>query len=244
MSAPLVSVICTAFNHADYIRETLDGFLAQRCDFPIEVIVHDDASKDGTAEIIREYTALHPHLFVPILQPENVYSRGGRPWFICFERARGKYIAICEGDDVWTDPLKLQRQVNDLEAHPDRMLSFHDVSVIDDSGGVFAKYKRYSDMAWNGLDPGRDRYDLHDLIRASLCPTCSVVFRKPEPFVVPEWIRSLPFADQPLFIWVARGGSIQCEPGELAAYRRHEASSSRTAAGTDRAPARGDRGPR
>lgn len=233
-AAPVISVVCTAFNHGRYIRETLQGFVDQRCAYPVEFIVHDDASTDDTATIIREFAERYPQLFVPIIQPQNVYSKGGRPWFICFERARGKYVAICEGDDVWTDPLKLQRQVDDMEQHPDRMLNFHDVGVIDDSGGLFSKVKRYSDMDWNGLVAGREEYDMHDLLRSSLCPTCSVVFRKPQPFNVPAWLLTLPFADQPLFIWLARNGTIRCLPGEMAAYRRHEASSSRTAAGTDR----------
>lgn len=230
---PLLTVVCTAFNHAAYIRGTLDGFVQQRRNFPMEVIVHDDASTDGTSDIVREYADRYPDLIVPLIQPENVYSKGGRPWFICFERARGKYIAICEGDDVWTDPDKAQKQVDDFETHPDRMLSFHDVGVIDETGR-FGHVQRYSDFDWNIMDPKRSDYDLHDLIRATLCPTCSVMFRKPEPFSVPGWMLTLPFADQPLFIWMARNGTIRFHQGEMASYRRHTASSSRTTAGTDR----------
>lgn len=124
MPNPLVSISCITYNHINYIREAIEGFLIQQTSFQIEILIHDDASTDGTADIIREYEQEYPELIFPIYQTENQYSKGGMPDKINRERARGKYLAYCEGDDYWTDPLKLQKQVDFLEAHPEYSLSY------------------------------------------------------------------------------------------------------------------------
>jgi glycosyltransferase involved in cell wall biosynthesis len=114
---PLVSVSCATYNHENYIRDSLEGFLIQKTTFPIEILIHDDASTDGTADIIKEYEKKHPDLIFPIYQKENQYSKGLTiSSTFNWPRARGKYIALCEGDDYWTDPYKLQKQVEFLEA--------------------------------------------------------------------------------------------------------------------------------
>lgn len=123
---PLVSICCAAYNQAAYIRDALDGFIMQQTNFPFEIVIHDDASTDGTAEIIKEYAAKHPNLFRPEYETENQFKKGE---IYNIPRARGKYIAFCEGDDYWTDPTKLQRQVDFLESHPDYTLYSH-ASVI------------------------------------------------------------------------------------------------------------------
>jgi len=116
----LVSICCLAYNHEPYIRECLEGFMMQKTTFPFEVLIHDDASTDNTATIIREYEAQYPDIIKPIYQSENQYSKGvGVTRVYQFSRAKGKYIAMCEGDDYWTDPYKLQKQVDFLEANPD-----------------------------------------------------------------------------------------------------------------------------
>ena len=122
----MVSIISLAYNHASYIRECLDGFMMQKTNFAFEVLIHDDASTDGTADIIREYEAKYPDIIKPIYQTENQYSKGipiGCTYL--YPRAKGKYIALCEGDDYWTDPLKLQKQVDFLESHPDYVMCSH-----------------------------------------------------------------------------------------------------------------------
>lgn len=114
-----VSVVCNAYNHGLYIRKALDGFVMQKTSFPFEVLVHDDASTDDTAEIIREYEKRYPEIIKPIYETENQYSkRDGSLTRIQYSRVKGKYVALCEGDDYWTDPLKLQKQYDALEAHP------------------------------------------------------------------------------------------------------------------------------
>jgi glycosyltransferase involved in cell wall biosynthesis len=120
MHEPLVSISCITFNHSLYIRTCLDGLINQRTNFDYEILIYDDASNDGTREIIEEYSLRHPNIKA-ICQSENQYSKGVRGIMARFNfpRARGKYIALCEGDDYWTDPYKLQKQVDFLEQNPD-----------------------------------------------------------------------------------------------------------------------------
>ena len=121
-----VSVLCATFNHEDYLRQTLDSFIGQKTDFPFEVLVNDDASTDGTAEILREYAERYPEIIRPFYQKENLYSRRMNVYdLVFFPAARGKYIALCEGDDYWNDPEKLQLQADWLDAHPDYSACVH-----------------------------------------------------------------------------------------------------------------------
>lgn len=116
----MVTIQCFTYNHEAYIRECLEGFVMQKTKFRFEAIVHDDASTDGTADIVREYEEKYPDIIKPIYETENQYSKqDGSLQRIMDEHTHGKYIAICEGDDYWTDPYKLQKQVDFLEAHPD-----------------------------------------------------------------------------------------------------------------------------
>lgn len=109
----IVTIRCAAFNHGQYIRQTLDGFVMQKTNFAFEAIVHDDASTDNTADIIREYAEKYPDIIKPFFEKENQYSKGGKEIERIFEEnSRGKYMVICEGDDFWTDSLKLQKQVD------------------------------------------------------------------------------------------------------------------------------------
>lgn len=115
---PLVSICCMSYNHEPYIEAAIRGFLIQETDFPIEVMVHDDASTDGTQALIRRYAERYPRIIRAVLQTENQFSQGNKPGELLRTHARGKYIALCEGDDCWTDPLKLRKQVELLETHP------------------------------------------------------------------------------------------------------------------------------
>lgn len=131
----MVSILCATYNHEKYIRQCLEGFLQQKTDFQFEVIVHDDASTDGTAAIVREYEEKYPEIIKPIYQKENQYSKGisidktyMRP------KVRGKYVAICEGDDFWISPLKLQKQVDALENTPSCHMSVHAVRLYSENG--------------------------------------------------------------------------------------------------------------
>lgn len=132
-----VSVCSLAFNHEKYIRKTLEGFVMQKTNFRFEVLINDDASTDKTAEIIREYESKYPDIFKPIYQTENQYSQGKKITFdILVPKAKGKYIALCEGDDYWTDPLKLQKQYDCLEKNKDCNLCIAKVQDIDANGNL------------------------------------------------------------------------------------------------------------
>lgn len=124
-ATPVISIVCTTYNHERYIENTLRGFVGQRCDFPFEILIHDDASTDRTPQIIREWQQRYPNLIKPLLQTENQYSKGVRPFELLLARARGDYIATCEGDDFWVEPGKLQRQVGFLKTHPEFSCSAH-----------------------------------------------------------------------------------------------------------------------
>ncbi len=117
----LVSVSVITYQHAPYIKECLESILNQKTNFDFEILIHDDASTDGSTQIIEEYKALYPNMIFPKIQKENQYSKGirGINFRYNFPRARGKYIALCEGDDYWVDEYKLQKQVDFLEAHPE-----------------------------------------------------------------------------------------------------------------------------
>lgn len=131
-----VTVVCTAFNHERYLRDALEGFVRQETDFPFEILVNDDASTDGTAAILREYAEKYPALIRPIYQEKNLYSQGVNIYdAVFYPVARGEYIAICEGDDYWTDPRKLQLQADFLDAHPDYVACVHNTLARLADGG-------------------------------------------------------------------------------------------------------------
>jgi glycosyltransferase involved in cell wall biosynthesis len=134
----LVSICCVTFNHQQYIKYCLDGFLMQQGDFDIEVLIHDDASTDGTKQIIEAYKEKYPDIFFPVFQNENQYSKGFRGFTARynFPRCRGKYIALCEGDDYWTDTHKLQKQIDFLEANEKYVITCHDSKMINQNGEI------------------------------------------------------------------------------------------------------------
>lgn len=143
---PLVAIQCITYNHEPYIRDALEGFLMQKTDFPFVAVVHDDASTDETATIIREYAEKYPDIIKPIFETENQYSKQdgslGRIVNNAVAATGAKYIALCEGDDYWTDPLKLQKQFDILESNENISLSFHNAEVLNMYNGekhVFVK---------------------------------------------------------------------------------------------------------
>ncbi len=124
---PLVSVCCVTYNQQRYIREAIESFLMQETDFPFEIIIHDDASTDNTSNIVKEYAEKYPHIIKAIFQKENQYSQGEKILPILYKSSLGDYIAICEGDDYWIDPQKLQIQATKMKEHPECHISFHAV---------------------------------------------------------------------------------------------------------------------
>ena len=134
ISHPIVSICCITYNHAPFIRKALDGFLMQEPPTGVsvdevwyEILIHDDCSTDGTDDIIREYTEKYPDKIFPLYEAENQYSKGKVIDAFNYDRAKGRYIAVCEGDDYWTDPRKLQKQVDFMDSHPEYSVCFHRV---------------------------------------------------------------------------------------------------------------------
>lgn len=170
LETPVLSICCTTYNHEDYIRQALDGFLMQETNFPFEIIVRDDASTDKTAEIIKEYEKKYPNIIKPIYKKENTYSKGVKPSLVCFNKAMGDYIALCEGDDYWTDPKKLQIQVDEMQKYPQFGLSFHLSLSIDNLNNILCPK----------LHDKNKIYSLKEIITGDfhLVQTNTIIFRK------------------------------------------------------------------
>lgn len=206
----LVSISCTTYNHEPYIRECLDGFLMQKCDFGFEVLIHDDASTDGTIDIIKEYQEKYPEIIKPYIQKENQWSKGvrGMNAKYNFSRARGKYIAMCEGDDYWTDPLKLQKQVEFLEANPDFNISFHRAVRITPEGSRLDEFPAFN---------LNSKLSTEDLALNNFIPNLSVIFRKTE--IDTKLLQNMPLGDYALHMANSRLGFIHYHKEVMAAYR-------------------------
>ena len=146
MERPVISIVCNTYNHEKYIRQAIDSFLMQKVNVPFEVLVHDDASKDDTPEIIREYAARYPAIVKPLLQKENLASQGySITADIQIPRVQGKYIAFCEGDDYWSDENKLQVQYDFMEAHPEYCICCHAYSMVDKEGNLLEERRDFSE---------------------------------------------------------------------------------------------------
>ena len=210
----LVSVCCMTYNHVSFIRQCLDGFMMQKCSFNFEVLIHDDASTDGTQDIIQEYEKKYPNIIKPIYQLENQYSKGIDPNVkYNFSRARGKYIAICEGDDYWTDPYKLQKQVDFLESHPDYVMCSHRFNQYMQDKNLLEEEK---DLTFQGSD-----YDLKNLIGGKwLTQTLTVMYRR-SALDLKEYESYGMSMDIILFYALLKNGKGYCFPDIMGTYRLH-----------------------
>lgn len=141
----VVSILCAAYNHERFIRDALDSFLMQETTFPFEIIVNEDASTDGTANILREYEKQNPGIIHVIYQKENQYSKGIDVLKIMLEKSKGRYIATCEGDDYWTDKNKLQKQVDYMDSHNDCSLCGHANLIVDENRTLVRERKDCKD---------------------------------------------------------------------------------------------------
>ena len=173
----LVAVKCLVYNHEPYIRECLDGFVMQKTNFKFVAIVHDDASTDRSAEIIKEYAEKYPDIIKPILETENQYSKNDgslrRIMDAAVDETGAKYVAMCEGDDYWIDPYKLQKQVDILENDNAYTMCFSDYKNVD---------KDNKEIFWPNRDNNIKRSYSGDifaeLIRNNYVQTCTMLYRK------------------------------------------------------------------
>lgn len=217
---PLVSIGTVTYNQAGYIRECLDSLLMQETNFSFEMIVHDDASTDGTAEIVREYAEKYPHIITPIFQTENQWSKYSTriAGIFLFPKARGKYIALCEGDDFWTDTNKLQFQVNFLEENPEFIGTSHNVNYFNDPDNEVNMAREFYGASMDSI------FTLQDVMNgASVAGAyCSFVFRN---FFTKELLSKVRSPDFPgmnhieLSIWLAIQGNIYYSKNVMATHR-------------------------
>ena len=177
MKPALVAIHCLIYNQEPYLRDCFEGFIKQKTNFRFVAIVHDDCSKDHSADIILEYAAKYPDIFIPIIETENQWSKADGAIYRIMNKAiddsGAKYVAYCEGDDYWIDPLKLQKQVDILEADESLMMCCTDRCVVDNTSKVIIEKK-------GGVvkDNKTGRYNLRDFFREQhQYPTMSVVFR-------------------------------------------------------------------
>jgi len=210
---PVVSICCVTFNHKEFIKEAIEGFLLQKTTFPIEIIIHDDASTDGTTEIIRSYEKKFPLVIKPIYQKENQWSKGKRITPIAISRAKGKYVALCEGDDYWTDPMKLQKQVDFLNGNCDFAGCFHTTQQIYFPSGKLGKI--YGQTCPDIVNT-QDTLSLYSLFHTS-----SFLFRR-LCLTLPDWFTSVTSGDMALFSIISKSGSLKKIDCIMSVYRKHE----------------------
>lgn len=209
---PVVSIVCVTYRHRDYLEDALRGFLMQKTAFPFEIVVHDDASADGTADIVRDYQRRYPSILKPVLQATNQYSQGRKCTLIAIGHARGEYVALCEGDDFWTDPDKLALQHATLRRHPRAAFVGHPGLVVALDGRPTAGSSRAVP----------ERFDAADVIRSrgQFLPTASFFFRKSLADELPPWFESeAPVGDFFLALYAVRGREGRCIDRRMAAYR-------------------------
>jgi len=218
-SQPLLTALVVTFNHAAYIEDALRSVLDQETDFEVEVIVSEDCSTDDTRRIARGFAEANPDRVRLLLSEHNlndnsVVRRG-------LEAARGRYVALLDGDDFWTCPTKLQRQVDLLEGRPDCSACFHNVEVIYE-GEPCQSHPFHADRPAHRLwaPTPKPVSTLADLARRNFIQTCSVVFRTPrEP--LPLWYDGLILGDWPLHVLNAQRGNLAYLPELMATYRVH-----------------------
>lgn len=216
----LVSISCIAYNQEKYIAQAIEGFLLQRTNFKYEILIHDDASTDRTADIIREYEHKFPDIIKPVYQTVNQYSQGikvGTKYNL--PRAQGKYIAFCEGDDYWIDPLKLQKQVDYMEKHPECSMCFHAVQVVKNdrrpTGRIIKPYVEDRIVPIEDLIVGGGAFlSMNSIVYPRRC------MENP-----PDFYLQAPVGDAPLTLYLASQGTVCYFKDVMSAYRTGVAGS-------------------
>lgn len=212
----LVAIHCLVYNHEPYLRDCLEGFVMQKTNFPFVAIVHDDASTDASAAIIREYEEKYPNIIKPIYEQENLYIKRNRQlkkiMNAAIEATGAKYVAMCEGDDYWTDPLKLQKQVEFMEANQDYSLCFHRVNTLIQATGELKAEFIVRDM------PGKST--ILDLADGNYIHTPTVLYRRYSG-VLEQYQKMMPCLPGDYVMWMllAERGDIYKFNEPMAVYR-------------------------
>lgn len=223
-----VSICCLVYNHEKYLRKCLDGFIMQKTNFKYEVLIHDDASTDKSASIIREYEKKYPDIIKPIIQTENQHSKGIRiSWALQYPIAKGQYIALCEGDDYWDSPNKLQQQYNVLEKNGNCSFSAHRVGYIKEDGSLMKMSLPSCDLKSGILSSQKWIYNI--CTNGYLFQTSCYFFRKDyiEKALnnLPSFITCAKTGDMPLMLFLAAEGDCAYINKTMSRYRFHSDSS-------------------
>lgn len=210
MSAPLLSVCLITYNHVKFIRQAIEGVMMQQVNFSWELIIADDCSTDGTHEILLEYKKKYPDFVKLILQKENVGP--AKNWIELITTPKSKYIAYFEGDDYWTDPKKLQQQVNYLECNAHVSICLHNAHV--EENGIIVGVARGMTFKTYSL--------LNVVQKRVLAPSASFVFRNS--FEIPHWVKNVYGGDSALLFLLAQKGEIHYLPDVMCVYRKNSSS--------------------
>lgn len=213
--SPLLSICLISYNQEEFILEALKGVAMQEVDFEYELLIADDRSTDQTPALIREYISTGAIRHVRFLdRPANLGMQ--RNWHDALTQARGKYVALLEGDDYWTDRHKLSKQVGFLEAHPQYAGCFHNTEERHEDPTIASTlYCQFP----NAMDVG-----IEILARNNVMPTCSLVFRILAPLPMPEWFFTLKMVDWPFSIMNSQFGPYYYLPKVMGVHRLHSGS--------------------
>jgi glycosyltransferase involved in cell wall biosynthesis len=214
MNNPKVSVCMITYGHEKFIREAIEGVLMQECDFQVELVIANDCSPDKSDAIIQDVLKNHPRAsWISYIKHEK--NIGMMPNFIfAMKQCEGEYIALCEGDDYWTDPLKLQKQVDFLEGNPDFSFSFHDCEILNQISNT--KTLRIGNRK---ID---EEPDLKSIIIENNIPTASLLFVNIDWNAIPNWIFEIEKGDYGLVILLGEKGNGKYMPEPMSVYRIHE----------------------
>lgn len=207
-----VSVLMTSFEHERFIARALDGVLDQR-GVELELLVGDDASTDGTRDVIAEYARAHPDVIRTFLPDRNLGEGGKAIFGDLIEMARGEYLAVLDADDYWTSPDKLLRQVAYLDEHPECSMCFHNVLCVFDD-------ESRADEPYNGPDQPAE-VGIGALLERCVVASCSPLFRRESISPLPSWYYELPWGDWPLYFIAAEHGALRYLPDVMGVYRIH-----------------------
>lgn len=219
---PLVSIVCITFNQAAYIEDALRGFLSQKTNFAFEIIIHDDASTDGTGDIISKYAALYPGLIVPVLQTVNQFSQAKKIFPMAAAHAKGNLVALCEGDDFWISEEKLQKQVNALLQHPDINICFHRAFSGSADQEIAKAVVSNQDMGGKA-----SIVSVETVVRkgGAFMPTASIMMRRSVFPRLPDWFSLCPVEDYYLQVISSFPKGAVFLPDVMAFYRVSAAGS-------------------
>jgi len=220
---PLVAIHCLVYNHEPYLRDCLEGFVMQQTNFPFVAIVHDDASTDNSAAIIREYEEKYPDIIKPIYEAENQYSKRdgsvGRIMDEAIDATGAKYVAMCEGDDYWTDPLKLQKQVDFMEANPEYVLCCHRYKIYNQNDGTWDK--DYIHQLFE-ISPNGFSFSNQENFKVWITKTLTLLIRQDALRKMPSKKGFKYWRDVHMNYYLLKQGKGFCMPLEGSVYRRHQ----------------------